>query len=100
MADEGRKNPRVELNDFVVEIEIQGARVQAIILDISEGGAQILLPQGTTSTEKDEITVEFGNGIPNIKGQVRRSGSSSANPGQVVVGLQFKGAFDLALLKS
>ena len=43
MADEGRKNPRFELKDYGVEIEIQGARVQAKIQDISEGGAQILL---------------------------------------------------------
>ena len=100
MADEGRKNPRVELNDFVVDIEIQSARVQAIILDISEGGAQFLLPQGTKSAENDHIKIAFGNGIPDMKGQVRRSRTSPANPNQIAIGVQFEAVFDLALLKS
>ena len=100
MAEEGRKNPRIALNDFVVDIEIQGARVQAIILDISEGGGQILLPQGTGSAENDQVTVAFGNSIPDMKGLVRRSGNSPANPNQIAIGVQFEAAFDLALLKS
>ena len=78
MADEGRNNPRFELKDYGVEIEIQGARVQAKILDISEGGAQIILPQGTNADVNDQITVAFGKGIPDIKGQVRRVGNSPA----------------------
>ena len=100
MANDGRMNPRVGLNDFVVDIEIQGARVQAIILDVSEGGAQILLPKGTKSAVTDQIKVVFGNGIPDKKGQVRRSENSPANPNQVVIGVQFETAFNLALLKS
>ncbi len=100
LADEGRKNPRFELKDYGVEIEIQGTSVQAKIQDISEGGAQNLLPQGTISAVNDQITVAFGKGIPDIKGQVRRSGSSPANPEQPVIGVQFEAAFDPALLQS
>ncbi len=100
MADEGRKNPRFELKGYGVGIEIQGASVQAKIQDISEGGAQILLPQGTNSAVNDQIKVAFGKGIPDIKGQVRRSGNSPANPDQPVIGVQFAVAFDPALLQS
>ena len=100
MAAEGRKNPRVEFNDLIVGIEIHGAKVQAIILDISAGGAQILLPKGTNSAESDPITVAIGEGFPEMKGQVRRSGDSPANPGQLAIGVQFEGVFDLSLLTS
>lgn len=100
MADDRRKHPRKELYDFVVKVEIQGARVQAVILDISEGGAQILLPRGTKSVENDRIAVEFGNGISDITGIVRRSGDSPANPNQIAIGVQFEKAFDLGVLIS
>lgn len=100
MAEDGRKNPRIELKDYSVEVGIQGATVQAKILDISEGGAQIILPQGTNSAVSDQITVAFGKGISDIKGKVRRSADSPANPGQPVIGVQFDAAFDPALLQS
>ena len=100
MPDESRKHPRIEIKEFNVQVEIQGANVQARILDISEGGAQILLPKGATSAVDDQITVAFGTGIPDMQGQVRRSGTSPANPVQQVIGVQFKAAFNPALLKS
>jgi hypothetical protein len=100
LAEEGRKNSRFELNDYGAEIAIQGARVQARILDISVGGAQILLLQGTNPAVNDQITVAFGKGIPDINGQVRRSGNSPANPDQPVIGVEFEAAFDPALLQS
>ena len=98
MADDGRKSPRFDLKGYGVEIEIQGARVKAKILDISEGGAQINLPQGTNSAVNDQITVAFGKGIPDMKGQVRRSGNSPDS--QPVIGVQFEAAFDPALLQA
>jgi len=100
LADDGRKHPRQELNDFIVKIEIQGANVEAVILDISKGGAQILLPLGTKSTGNDRITVTFGNGIPDMAGQVRRSMDSPANPRQIAIGVQFETEFDLGVLIS
>lgn len=100
MADEARKSPRIDLKNYGAEIEIQDAKVEAKILNISEGGAQILLPQGTDSATGDQVTVTFGKGIPDIKGQVRRSGNSPDNPSQDVVGVQFASAFDPALLQA
>ena len=100
MADDGRKNPRLEVKDYGVEIEIQGAKVQAKIMDISEGGAQILLPKGTNAAVNDQIKIAYGKGIPDTTGKVRRCEDSPEKPGQPVLGVQFDAAFDPALLKS